>query len=196
MLRRDARKTHAGCENPRGDHRAGAKPGNQDHLVQKAISEATSALMEWLAQGWITAEGSWNADKARVEVARDWYGPFWLVTFTVSEAPWFGDAITVEVEELPGHRFQTCVDSGQFAGENISCCHFEDGLPEGHWRVNPQPQPSLPRVMETSPEERSVDPHGESLPEAEAVPAPVEFARQRPRDLGWANSSHWMEEEI
>ena len=90
--------------------------------------------MEWLAQGWIIAKGSWNADKARVEVARDWYGPF--------------------------------------------------------------PKPALPRVMETSPEERSVDPHGESLAEEEAAPVPLEFARQRPRDLGWANSSHWMEEEI
>jgi hypothetical protein len=109
---------------------------------------------------------------------------------------WLGDAVTVEVEDLLGHGFQASVDPGQFARENISCWHGEHGFPEGHWEVNPNPRPALSCTLRlphpAEPADQGEPRHG--VRGKLRVPRATEG--QRPRDLGWANSSHWMEEEI
>ena len=166
-------------------------------LVRQVVTEATAAFLEWLSEGWIASPGEWNVDKAQIQVNRDWYGPYWVVTFTVDGPPWWGDSITVEVEELPQQRFQTNIDPAWFARENISCRHREDGVPEGHWGVNVKPRPALSPVAAVFPSEQSADEqHGPDHAEKAVARIPFSYAGQRPRDLGWADSGHWMEEEI
>ena len=103
-------------------------------LIQEAITTATAALLEWLDDGWITAENDWNVDKARVDATRDWYAPYLNVTFTIDEPPWFGDSIGVEVEELGSNHLEANIDGVSFAENHIFCCHQQESIPEGHWR--------------------------------------------------------------
>lgn len=104
-----------------------------DELIQEVISEATSALLEWLDEGWITTTGEWNVEKAQVNLSRDWYAPCWIVTFTIDAPPWFGDSVSIEVEELGYNQVQANIDRLCFADDSITCGHKEDVIPEGHW---------------------------------------------------------------
>jgi hypothetical protein len=110
----------------------------QSDRVQAVVNEATSALLDWLAQGWILSDMPWNVDRARVQVHRDWYGPYWLVTFAVDDAPWFGDVITVEVEDQGRGDFRADVDGLAFVREHIECLHATGHVPKGHWRLRRQ----------------------------------------------------------
>jgi hypothetical protein len=170
--------------------------GGQSEAVQELVTQATSALLQWLDEGWIETDAEWNVDRARIAVNRDWYAPYWIVTFIIDDAPWWGDSISVEVEELPHQGFQIHIDSDRFALENISCWHREEGFPEGHWRVSSPCPSTVSRVLEVCSERPSVNKQNlGSSAQAEAR-IPLNFAGQRPRDLGWANSSHWMEEDL
>ncbi|MGQ9653190.1 MAG: hypothetical protein ACUVXD_03905 [Thermodesulfobacteriota bacterium] len=112
----------------------GARPlAATEELARQVISEASSALLAWLDEGWIETQGEWNIHKARIALNRDWYSPCWTVTFTVEDPPWFGDTIQVEVEELAGGSFWVVLDGPGFVEENIVCQHEGSRLPEGHW---------------------------------------------------------------
>ena len=102
-------------------------------LVHDLTTAATAAFLDWLSEGWIVAQGEWNVHKARVEVMQDWYTPCWIVTFTIDHPPWFGDSISVEVEEIGNQRFAANIDGMNFAKESIFCCHQAEDVPEGHW---------------------------------------------------------------
>lgn len=115
-----------------GSHGAGSFTATEE-LARQVISEANSALLQWLEEGWIETQGAWNIHKARVAVHRDWYSPSWTVTFTVEDAPWFGDSIQVEVEELAKGSLWVVLDGPGFVDENIVCQHDSSRLPEGHW---------------------------------------------------------------
>jgi hypothetical protein len=168
----------------------------QDDLMRQVLSHATAAFMEWLSEGWIAAETDWRVDRSRIQLARDWYGPYWVVTFTMEHPPWFGDSVTVEVEELPEQRFRTSIDSPRFAGENIACSHKEEGFPEGHWEVNLKPRPSWSEPSEEMDSFVSLHPKGPGSGREAETPAPAVLLDQRPREVGWADSRHWMEEEL
>ncbi len=104
-----------------------------EETARRVISEATSALLEWLAEGWIRTRGQWNIHKAHVTIHRDWYSPSWTVTFTVEDPPWFGDSIQVEVEESAWDSLSVVLDGPGFVEDNIVCQHQGSSLPEGHW---------------------------------------------------------------
>lgn len=170
--------------------------GQEPERAQELVSLALAALLEWLSEKWILAPGGKAAlERARVEVFRDWYGPYWSVRFAMEDAPWFGDSVTLEMEELAPGDFRALIPEPQsFHRRNIECIHA-GCEPQGHWRVNPAPAPNLrffPQaaglVSQPGPKRGFVSrrwpPRGES---------PC-FA-QRPRDLGWADSRHWMEED-
>ena len=55
----------------------------QNERVHEMILKATDALLDWLDEGWIEADGAWNVDRARIHIYRDWYAPYWTVAFTV-----------------------------------------------------------------------------------------------------------------
>jgi len=175
---------------------AGALRQEPDGL-QELVTQATSALLEWLSENWILAPGGKaSLERARVEVFKDWYGPYWSVRFTMEGAPWFGDSVTLEMEELSPGDFRALITEPQFfSRRNIECLHRGGFVPQGHWRVNPAPSPSLQVFSQEVPLKpqprpkwwlgsRRWPPRGES-------PCFLE----RPRDLGWADSRHWMEED-
>lgn len=174
----------------------GVALGQGPERVQELVSQATSSLLEWLSENWILAPGGGDAlERARVEVFRDWYGPYWNIRFTMEDPPWFGDAVTLEAEEIAPGDFRVIMTEPQsFHRKNIECFHGEC-VPQGHWRVNPAPSTILQVLSkggQARPRPRSQrwigprrwPPRGQS---------PC-FA-QRPRDLGWADSRHWMEED-
>lgn len=115
-----------------GSHSARSFTATEE-LARQVISEASSALLAWLDEGWIETQGEWNIHKARIALNRDWYCPCWTVTFTVEDPPWFGDTIQVEVEELARGSFWVVLDGPGFVEENIVCQHEGSRLPEGHW---------------------------------------------------------------
>lgn len=171
--------------------------GREPERVHNLVTQAISSLLEWLSENWILAPGGREAvHRARVEVFKDWYGPYWSVNLTMEDAPWFGDSITIEVEELVSGDFRAFITEPQlFHRRNIQCLHGRYA-PQGHWRVNPSPSPS-PQVF--SKEEAL------ALPQPRLAPWPGSrrwppcgenpcFA-ERSRDLGWADSRHWMEED-
>jgi|GEM_PF-3421713 hypothetical protein len=102
-------------------------------LLQAAVSEAATFLLQWLEGGWIHAPHPWRLEEARVEVHRDWYSPCWIVTFTILTPPWFGDSIKVEVETEQDGSFWVPPSGPEFARENILCIHRDGILPAGHW---------------------------------------------------------------
>ena len=168
----------------------------QADIAREIISQATSALLEYLSEQWILAPGGREAlELAHVEVSKDWYGPYWSVRFTMEGPPWFGDSLSLEMEELaPGEFHPLLPEPRLFHRRNIECAH-QGHLPQGHWRVNPVPRPGMNMCSaqgQSNPPWRPINP-SRSLrwPPRGEVPC---FA-QRPRDLGWADSRHWMEED-
>ena len=110
----------------------------QNERVHEMILKATDALLDWLDEGWIEADGAWNVDRARIHIYRDWYAPYWTVAFTVEGPPWYGDTINVDVEELNSDRYEVSINPMSFADENISCSHQQNGAPHGHWTKSGQ----------------------------------------------------------
>ncbi len=170
--------------------------GQEPDRVQELVTQATSAFLEWLSENWILAPGGKSAlELARVEVFKDWYGSCWNVRFTMEDAPWFGDSVTLDMEEIAPGEFRALITEPQFFYRtNIQCVHGAHA-PQGHWRVNPAPSPSMQPVSTAGldvcrPSPRRRLPSRRWPPRGESVC----FA-QRPRDLGWADSRHWMEEE-
>lgn len=164
-------------------------------LVHLVVAEATSALLGWLQENWILASGADGAlERAHVQVSRDWYGPYWSVRFTMEDPPWFGDSVVVEVEELGQGGVQAVlVEPMAFHLRNIDCSHSPGQMPQGHWRVNPSPSPHgrPPKDLQEEFLARLVADVGSPR----KLGAEQGFFSSRPRDLGWADSRHWMEEE-
>jgi len=165
--------------------------------VTSIVAEAVLAIGEWLYEGWIEAPRGLEAlERARVNVIRDWYGPHWIVRLTMDEPPWFGDSIVVEVEELEGGRFQCTIPRAwDFHRTNIECCHRKGHIPSGHWSLNDSPKPKKGFSL-ASHEEDELRVHMVASQVRKAVQSSSSlFFLDRPRDLGWADSRHWMEEE-
>lgn len=168
--------------------------GARADLVQEIIAEATGALVDWLREEWISAQGGVaSLQKAQIEVTKDWYGPFWSVRFTVDGPPWFGDSITIEVEEIGPGAFRSVIgDPSKFHNTNIECDHPPGAEPKDHWKVNEGPRPRPLTTVETK------KPQEPQRVQEQATPGKERsffFFTARPRDLGWADSRHWMEEE-
>ncbi|MGQ9860209.1 MAG: hypothetical protein ACUVS3_16215 [Thermodesulfobacteriota bacterium] len=169
--------------------------GQNAELIHQVVAEATSALQDWLREDWILAPGAQEAlERAHVQVNRDWYGPYWSVRFTMEDPPWFGDSVVVEVEELAQGGVQaTFTEPTCFHTRNIDCPHAPGERPHGHWKVNPSPPPRgcPPRDIQEE----------VSAPLVTDAGSPRKLRSRRgffsspPRDLGWADSRHWMEEE-
>jgi hypothetical protein len=164
--------------------------------VTSIVAEAVLAVGEWLHEGWIEAPRGLEAlEGAKVDVIRDWYGPHWIVRLTMDDPPWFGDSIVVEVEELEGGRFQCTIPCpSDFHRTNIECCHRQGKTPPGHWSLNHSPKPKKGFSLASHEEEprlHVVSSQGSRV----AQSSPSLFFLDRPRDLGWADSRHWMEEE-
>lgn len=170
--------------------------GQEPHKVQDLVTRASSALLDWLSENWILAPGGKAAlERARVEVFKDWYGPRWSVCFTMEDAPWFGDSVTLEMEELAPGDFRALLTEPQsFHRKNIECLH-RGFKPQGHWSVNPAPSPRLQVVREADQGMPKARPRwklgSRRWPPRGATPC----FTQPPRDLGWADSRHWMEED-
>lgn len=159
------------------------------------VARAMAAAAEWLHEGWIEARsGLQSLERARVHVSRDWYSPQWTVRFTIDEPPWFGDTIIVEVEEIAGGKLECVIPCpSEFHRTNIECCHRKGSIPHGHWCLSDLPKPrkssSLTEYWGDEGEEEEIPPKSDELGGASFC------SSGRARDLGWADSRHWMEEE-
>lgn len=170
--------------------------GQEPETVQELVSQATSAFLEWLSEEWILAPGGkGEVERARVEVFRDWYGPHWSVRFSMEGPPWFGDSVTLEMEEIAPGEFQALITEPQFFHlRNIECVH-SGCAPQGHWRLNPAPSRGLQAFSQATMAIPQVRPMGWSRSRRWPPRGESPCFTERPRDLGWADSRHWMEED-